>query len=132
MKAIEVVSIPVKDQSVSKEFYLKIGFELIIESPMGNGQTWVQLGLPGSSTSISLISWYPFPDVAMAPGSLKGLVILTDDIEKDVADLKAKGVQSNKIGPNGFLEGQIMDTPWGKFSHFSDPDGNGFDLHQPL
>jgi len=116
MTALEVISIPVSDQQKSKEFFLKIGFNLIIEADMGNGATWVQLGLPGQFTSITLVNWFP----NMVPGSIQGLVIKTEDIEKEVADLKSKGVDVKPIDP----------TPWGKFASFSDPDGNGFTLRQ--
>ncbi len=117
MKFIEVVSIPVSDQQVAKEFYLKIGFESIIEAPMGNGDTWVQLGLPGQTTSISLVTWFK----QIAPGSSQGLVLHTDDIKKEVDDLRAKGLTVKDID----------DTPWGKFAEFSDPDGNSMVLRQP-
>ncbi|SDS89414.1 Catechol 2,3-dioxygenase [Mucilaginibacter mallensis] len=117
MKFIEVVSIPVSDQQVAKEFYLKIGFELIIEAPMGDGSTWLQLGLAGQATSISLVTWFK----NIAPGSSQGLVLYTDDIEKEVAELRAKGITMKDIDP----------TPWGKFSEFSDPDGNSMVLRQP-
>ena len=116
MTAIEVISVPVTDQQASKEFYLKIGFQLIVEADMGNGSTWVQLGLPGQATSITLVNW--FKD--MSPGSMQGLVLKSTDIEKEVADLKAKGVEVKPID----------DTPWGRFASFSDPDGNGLTLHQ--
>lgn len=132
MKAIEVVSIPVSDQQRSKEFYKKIGFEVLVEAPMGNGETWIGMSLPGQQTSISLVSWFPFKEVAMKPGSLQGLVLLTEDIEKDVAFFKELGIETNKMGLNGIEPGQIMDTPWGRFAHFSDPDGNGLDLHEAL
>jgi predicted lactoylglutathione lyase len=33
MKAIEIIMIPVTDQQKSKDFYLKLGFEVIIEAP---------------------------------------------------------------------------------------------------
>jgi len=58
MKGIEVISIPVTDQQTAKAFYEKIGFQLIIEAPMGDGNTWVQLGIPGQATSISLVNWF--------------------------------------------------------------------------
>jgi catechol 2,3-dioxygenase-like lactoylglutathione lyase family enzyme len=116
MKLIEVVSIPVSDQEASKHFYLSIGFELIIEAPMGDGSTWVQLGLPGQTTSITLVNWF----ANMAPGSMQGLVVKTDDIEKEYAELKAKGVNIKDIDP----------TPWGKFATFYDPDGNSLVLRQ--
>jgi hypothetical protein len=54
MKNIEIISIPVTDQLKSKEFYLKLGLQIIMEAPMGNGQTWIQMGLPNQETSISL------------------------------------------------------------------------------
>jgi catechol 2,3-dioxygenase-like lactoylglutathione lyase family enzyme len=116
MKFIEVISIPVSDQQVAKEFYLKIGFELIIEAPMGDGSTWVQLGLPGQVTSISLVTWFN----KIAPGSSQGLVLHTEDIKKEVDELKSKGLTVKDID----------DTPWGKFAEFSDPDGNSMVLRQ--
>jgi catechol 2,3-dioxygenase-like lactoylglutathione lyase family enzyme len=116
MKFIEVISVPVSNQEVSKQFYLSIGFEIIVEAPMGDGSTWVQLGLPGQTTSITLVNW--FPD--MTPGSMQGLVVKSDDIEKEAAELKAKGVNIKDIDP----------TPWGKFATFYDPDGNTLILRE--
>src|SRR4051812_3589321 len=100
MTAIEIISVPVRDQQVAKEFYLKIGFQLIVEADMGNGSTWVQLGLPGQTTSITLVNWFK----EMSPGSMQGLVLKSTDIEKEVADLKAYGIEVKSID----------DTPWGR------------------
>ena len=116
MKFIEVISVPVSNQEVSKQFYLSIGFEIIIEAPMGDGSTWVQLGLPGQTTSISLVNWFS----NMPPGSLQGLVVKSEDIEKEAAELKGKGVNIKDIDP----------TPWGKFATFYDPDGNSLVLRE--
>jgi catechol 2,3-dioxygenase-like lactoylglutathione lyase family enzyme len=116
MKLIEVISIPVSDQQASKQFYLSIGFEIIIEAPMGDGSTWVQLGLPGQTTSITLVNWF----ASMAPGSMQGLVVKTEDIDKEYAELKAKGINIKDIDP----------TPWGKFATFYDPDGNSLVLRE--
>jgi catechol 2,3-dioxygenase-like lactoylglutathione lyase family enzyme len=116
MEFIEVVSIPVSDQVKSKEFYLHIGFELITDTDMGNGARWVQLGFPGQTTSITLITWF----TNIKPGASQGLVIRSNDIEKDVEELRAKGVTIDKIDP----------TPWGKFATFHDPDGNSMILRQ--
>ena len=116
MTSIEIVSIPVTDQQASKDFYIKIGFQLIIEADMGNGSTWVQLGLPDQGTSITLVNWFK----QMSAGSMQGLVLKSEDIEKEVADLQAKGVEVKAIDK----------TPWGRFASFSDPDGNGLTLHQ--
>lgn len=116
MEFLEVVSIPVSDQETSKAFYQKIGFEIIIESDMGNGSKWVQLGLPGQTTSVTLVNWF----AKSTPGSMHGLVVRSNDIEKEVEDLRAKGVEIEKIDP----------TPWGKFATFYDPDGNSLTLRQ--
>jgi predicted enzyme related to lactoylglutathione lyase len=116
MKFIEVISVPVSNQEASKEFYLKIGFQMMIEAPMGSGSTWVQLGLPGQATSIALVNWF----AKMPAGSLHGVVLHIEDIAGEIADLKAKGVEVQPID----------DTPWGKFATFFDPDGNSWVLRQ--
>jgi catechol 2,3-dioxygenase-like lactoylglutathione lyase family enzyme len=116
MKNISVVSIPVSDQQAAKTFYLQLGFEVITEAPMGDGNTWIQLGFPGAATSVSLVNWFDY----MAPGSMHGLVITTEDIEKEVAELTAKGITVSKID----------NTPWGRFANIKDPDNNGLIFHQ--
>jgi catechol 2,3-dioxygenase-like lactoylglutathione lyase family enzyme len=116
MKFIEVVSVPVTDQQKSKEFYLKIGFQLIIETPMGDGNTWIQLGLPGQVTSITLVNYFP----NMPPGTMHGLVVNSEDIIAETTELKEKGVEVKDID----------DTPWGKFATFYDPDRNSLILRQ--
>lgn len=107
MKTIEIVTLPVTDQQKAKEFYLKLGFEVIVEAPMGPGETWLQVGLPGQATSIALMKFH-------------GLICETDNIVKEVSDLNAKGIKTEKID----------DTPWGKFAWLKDVDGNGICLHQ--
>ena len=107
MKKIEIITIPVADQQKAKAFYMKLGFQPIVEAPMGNGQTWVQLGLPDQTTSISLMNF-------------QGIILETEDIEKEVRELKGKGIETAKID----------DTPWGRFAQLKDLDGNGLTLHQ--
>jgi len=107
MKSIEIVSIPVTDQQKAKDFYIKAGLQIIMEAPMGNGQTWIQMGLPNQITSLSLASF-------------QGIIFETDNIEKEVQELTTKGIEAGKID----------NTPWGKFSWLKDIDGNKFCLHQ--
>ena len=107
MKNIEIIMTPVKDQQKAKEFYLKLGFQVLIEAPDAHGGTWIQLGLPNSNTSISLAGF-------------QATICETDDIEKESRELKAKGIEVGKID----------DTPWGRFAWMKDPDGNGICLHQ--
>ena len=107
MKTIEIINIPVADQQKAKAFYQKLDFQLLVEAPMGNGETWVQLGLPNQTTSLSLMNFH-------------GVILETDDIDKEVRELKSRGIESSKID----------DTPWGRFAQLKDPDGNGLTLHQ--
>jgi|SRR5580704_929534 catechol 2,3-dioxygenase-like lactoylglutathione lyase family enzyme len=107
MKAIDVITIPVSDQQKAKEFYLKLGFQVMIEAPMGNGETWIQLGLPNQTTSIALMTFH-------------SIVFETEDIEKEIQELKTKGIGT----------GNIDNTPWGKFVQVKDLDGNSLTYYQ--
>jgi catechol 2,3-dioxygenase-like lactoylglutathione lyase family enzyme len=115
MKAIEIISIPVTDQTKAKEFYQKLGFEIVTEAPFGPNQQWIQLAFPGSAVSITLVNWFP----EMTAGSISGLVIKTDDLDADIKDLTEKGITLGKVDT----------TPWGKFLAVKDPDGNTVSLH---
>ena len=117
MKAISIISIPVTDQEAAKQFYLKLGFNLIVEAPFDKGQKWVQLALPGQeAVSITLVTWFD----NMPAGSVNGFVIKTDGLDKEIAELTAKGI----------TVGKIDETPWGKFASVTDPDGNRMSLHE--
>lgn len=116
MKTIEIISIPVTDQEKAKEFYQKLGFEIIAEAPFGPNQKWVQLGLPGEKATIALVTWFD----KMQPGCMHGFVIQTDNITREIEELTKKGISI----------GEIDATPWGKFVSIKDPDGNVISLHE--
>ena len=107
MRSAEIIMLPVKDRQQSKEFYLKLGFQLIVEAPDEHGETWIQMGFPDGNTTISLAGFH-------------GVICETDDIEKEVKELKEKGIEVGKID----------DTPWGRFAWLKDLDGNSLCLHQ--
>jgi len=107
MRSVEIIMLPVTDRQKAKEYYLQLGFQLLVEAPMPEGGMWIQMGLPGSETTISLAGFH-------------GVIFETADIEKEVNELKAKGIEVGKID----------DTPWGRFAWLKDPDGNGLCLHQ--
>jgi catechol 2,3-dioxygenase-like lactoylglutathione lyase family enzyme len=113
---IEVVSIPVSDQDRAKQFYEEgLGFEVLVDSPFGDGQRWVQLAPPGGGASITLTTWFDdFP-----PGSVRGLLLKVDDLQGKLAELRARGVAVE----------DPAETPWGWFAAFADPDGNRWSLH---
>jgi predicted enzyme related to lactoylglutathione lyase len=107
MKSVEIIMIPAKDRQKAKEFYLKIGFTVVIEAKDPHGEPWIQVGLPNGNTTLSLAGF-------------SGIICETDDIEKEVKELKAKGIDIGKIDS----------TPYGKFAWLKDPDGNGLCLRQ--
>jgi len=113
---LHLVSLPVRDQEAARQFYVDVlGFELVRNNEMGPGMRWVQVAPRGGQTAITLVTWFP----TMPPGSSKGLVLESDDLDRDVAALVASGV------PMG--DG-IREEPWGRFVTFDDPDGNGIVL----
>jgi catechol 2,3-dioxygenase-like lactoylglutathione lyase family enzyme len=107
MKSVEIIMIPVADQQKAKAFYLNLGFHVVAEAPMGNGETWLQMGLPQGDTTISLAKF-------------AGVVLAVEDIVAETKRLETSGVNVGKID----------DTPWGKFMWTKDEDGNGLCLHQ--
>ncbi len=107
MKSVEIIMVPVKDRQKAKEFYLKLGFQVIVEAPGAHGDTWIQMGIPGSNTTISLAGF-------------QGIICETDNIEKEIKELNEKGIEV----------GNIDNTPWGRFAWLKDLDGNSFCLHE--
>ena len=107
MKSIAIVMFPVKDRQKTKDFYLKLGFEVVVESPDGHGNTWIQMRLPNDGATISLSDFH-------------GIICETDNIEAEIKTLAGKGIEVGKID----------ETPWGKFAWLKDLDGNGLCLYQ--
>lgn len=114
----EILSVPVSDAQKAKAFYRDVlGFELIRESPMGPGMTWIQLAPPGQAVTIALVTWFE----QMKPGGLQGVMVNTPDIDAEHQRLRALGLELT----------EIQQQPWGRFAMFNDPDGNGWILRQP-
>jgi predicted enzyme related to lactoylglutathione lyase len=109
----------VSDQDKAKEFYSSVlGLEVLQDMRMDENSRWVQLQPHGSEASITLVTWFP----SMPPGSLKGLVLETDDLEGTISEMASKGFM---------MDAEIDSQPWGRFVSFDDPDGNGIVLRQP-
>jgi catechol 2,3-dioxygenase-like lactoylglutathione lyase family enzyme len=113
---VQLLSLPVRDQDRARDFFVHaLGLELVRADPMGPDMHRVEVAPRGGDTSITLVGWFP----TMPPGSTKGLVLGTDDLEGDVAVLTTRGVT---------IEGGIQQQPWGRFVTFDDPDGTGLAL----
>ncbi len=115
---ISIVSIPVKDQDAARTFYTNVlGCRVLEDMPMMPGSRWLRLEFPGVETRIVLANWFQ----QMPPGSVQGIVLITDDIAKTCAELDQRGLAIS----------EIKQQPYGQEATFDDPDGNGWVLQQP-
>jgi predicted enzyme related to lactoylglutathione lyase len=110
---LELVAVPVSDVDRAIAFYTEqVGFNLDHDHKVNDSLRFVQLTPPGSACSISI--GVGITDVA--PGSVKGLQLVVDDADVAHAELVARGVAAS----------DVQDYPWGRFTFFTDPDGNGW------
>jgi catechol 2,3-dioxygenase-like lactoylglutathione lyase family enzyme len=109
---LAIVSVPVSNQDRALAFYVDVlGLELLDDSPMGPTMRWVRVAPKLAQTSITLVTWFP----SMVPGSLKGLLFNTDNLEDDVDRIRAAGVEVS----------EVQEEAWGRYVTLDDPDGNG-------
>ena len=113
---LELVAIPVTDTDRAKAFYEQVGFVADHDHRVSDEMRFVQLTPPGSAGSIALGDGITDAE----PGSVQGMQVVVDDIEAARADLQGRGIDVS----------EIQDFPWGRFVHFSDPDGNGWSVQQ--
>jgi predicted enzyme related to lactoylglutathione lyase len=117
---LELVPIPVTDVDRAKAFYTEqLGFVADVDVQPADGVRVVQLTPPGSACSIGMgtgLSAYE-----AAPGTVRGLHLVVDDVEKARAELLGRGVE---MGPVTDVGGGV------KYAGFSDPDGNSWTLQE--
>jgi predicted enzyme related to lactoylglutathione lyase len=107
-----IISVPVSDQDRAVAFYVDVlGLEVIDDSPMGPPMRWVRVAPRLAQTSITLVTWFP----SMAPGSMKGLLFNSDDLESDIDRIRAAGAEVS----------EVQEEAWGRYVTMDDPDGNG-------
>jgi catechol 2,3-dioxygenase-like lactoylglutathione lyase family enzyme len=117
IKAIKFVSVPVRDQQRSLEFYTeKLGFRVITDQPFGPDQRWIELGVGKSGAGITL---FTPPGQEGRIGQFTGISLLADDVLTTYRELTRKGVKFAR-------EPQVED--WGTSAILLDPDGNQFVL----
>jgi predicted enzyme related to lactoylglutathione lyase len=110
LKYIRFTDLPVRDLERARDFYAGVlGFEILADAPYGEGR-WVELGLPGAQTRLTLSA----PDAAGDPTKAR-LVLVTDDLEKTYRELSAKGVEFTT---------PPRETFYGKNAIFKDSEGN--------
>ncbi|HTU85616.1 MAG TPA: glyoxalase superfamily protein [Solirubrobacteraceae bacterium] len=114
---LELVAIPVSDVDRAKSFYVEqAGFNADHDHTVSEEIRFVQLTPPGSACSIAL----GMGVTEAAPGSVQGLQLVVEDIEKAHDELAQRGVEVS----------DVQQFPWGSFVFFSDPDGNKWSVQQ--
>src|SRR4051794_20636511 len=117
---LELVPIPVTDVDRAKAFYTEqLGFVADVDVRPAPGVRVVQVTPPGSSCSIGFGTGLPVYEAP--PGSVRGLHLVVDDIEKARAELVGRGVD---VGPVEDVGGGV------KYAGFSDLDGNTLTLQE--
>ena len=117
---LELVPLPVTDVDRAKAFYAdQVGFHVDVDVRPADGVRVVQLTPPGSACSIGLGTGLAAYEAA--PGSVRGLHLVVDGIERARAELIGRGVDV----------GEVQDVGGGvRYAGFSDPDGNGWTLQE--
>ena len=112
----------VDDVGAAVDFYTKhLGFEVGINSPafadVTRGSLRLLLSGPASSAG------RPMPDGARpGPGGWNRIHLITDDLDAEVARLRAEGVP---------FRNDVVSGPGGQQILISDPSGNLVELFQP-
>ncbi len=122
---LELVLIPVTDVDRAKTFYLEqAGFDLLVDTPVGDTMRVVQVTPPGSACSVGFGTGI----TAAPPGSAQGLHLVVSDIVAARDEMLRRGVQ---VGGVRHLEsGAWVPGPdpqhenYMSFAEFADPDGN--------
>jgi catechol 2,3-dioxygenase-like lactoylglutathione lyase family enzyme len=114
---LELVVVPVSDVDKAKAFYVdKAGFNADHDQRVNDQLRFVQLTPPGSACSIAFGEGITDSE----PGSVKGLQLVTADVEAERAGFLERGLDV----------GEVQDLPWGRFVYFTDPDGNAWSVQQ--
>ena len=116
------VCVTVSDTDRAIDFYVgTLGFEKVVDVPMGEAMRWVEVALPGTRTTIALA---PPPEGQEAGGGQTGICLDTSDVEADHAALKTAGAD---------VDDEV--TRWGDpvppMFWLRDPDGNALIVVQP-
>lgn len=116
---LELVPVPVSDVDRAKEFYIRAGFKLEVDTRPIDTMRVVQFTPPGSACSI--VFGTGMPGISdMQPGSVKGLHLVVAEMVEAREALLARGVEVS----------EVMDMQGVLYAQFSDPDGNLWLLQQ--
>jgi catechol 2,3-dioxygenase-like lactoylglutathione lyase family enzyme len=116
------VCVSVADTDRAIEFYVDtLGFEKVVDVPMGPGMRWVEVTVPGRETTIALA---PPPQDKPAGGAETGICLDTPDVDAAHESLKAAGADVDD-------EVTRYGDPVPPMFWLRDPDGNSLIVVQP-
>ena len=116
------VALTVADTDRAIGFYVDtLGFEKVVDEPMGPGMRWVEVALRGTPTTIAIA---PPPEGQQAGGSQTGIILDTTDVDADHATLRAAGIDVDEEVTR--FGGAVPPMFW-----LRDPDGNSLVVVQP-
>src|SRR5207248_4125999 len=80
------VCVTIADTDRALDFYVgTLGFEKVVDVPMGPGMRWVEVSVSGAETTIALA---PPPEGQRAGGKETGIILDTSDVDGAHAALK--------------------------------------------
>jgi catechol 2,3-dioxygenase-like lactoylglutathione lyase family enzyme len=116
------VCITVADTDRALDFYVgTLGFEKVVDVPMGPDMRWVEVAVAGTPTTIAIA---PPPEGRTAGGKETGIILDTTDVDADHAALKAAGVDVDEEVTR--FGGPVPPMFW-----LRDPEGNSLIVVQP-
>ena len=114
---IELVPLDVTDVDRAVEFYGKtVGWSVDHDQTPYEGLRFVQVTPPGSACSICFGTGLQM----IAEGTKQHVQVVVADADEARSHLTDRGVECS----------DVEDLAWGRFVHFSDPDGNLWSLQQ--
>jgi catechol 2,3-dioxygenase-like lactoylglutathione lyase family enzyme len=116
------VCVTAADTDRALDFYVgKLGFEKVVDVPMGPGMRWVEVQVSGAETTIAIA---PPPEGKEAGGAETGIILDSTNLEADHATLKAAGADVD-------AEITAFGDPVPPMFWVRDPDGNSLVVVQP-
>jgi catechol 2,3-dioxygenase-like lactoylglutathione lyase family enzyme len=126
-RRLACIALVVRDYDEAIAWYTRcLGFELLEDSPLGDGKRWVRIAPPGARGSELLLARAVTPEQRSRVGDQTGgrvfLFLHTDDFSRDHREFQARGVR---------FEGEPREEDYGTVAVFRDLYGNRWDLVQP-
>jgi len=117
IRQLKFVGIPTRDQDAALAFWTeKVGFRVATDQPMGPGQRWIELKIPGADTGITLFTPEGHEDRV---GTFFNGSFACDDVDYTYRQMLGRGVEFTQ---------PPKQEPWGTSAIFRDPEGNSFVL----